>query len=176
MITFNIHVDEATATRLPRLRKALRSRRGIIALATVLSIVPVVAIASPVDIPNTFSAGDVISSSEMNDNFAAVEAAIDDNDSRIGDLAAATLGGCTWASTTDTNVTHVDVVCPTDTHPISAGCANSNTGFPLRTSRPLIAGGGAVSDGDSISAVTGWRCIWEGAATESNATALCCAL
>lgn len=43
----------------------------------------VIAYASTVTIPNTFTSGTTISSSEMNDNFSAVKSAVDDNDTRI---------------------------------------------------------------------------------------------
>ena len=48
--------------------------------------------ASQVDVPNSFAAGDTVVASEMNDNFGSLEAAIDDNDSRINSLENALSG------------------------------------------------------------------------------------
>ena len=49
-------------------------------------------VASSLTVPNSFSSGNVISSSEMNANFAAVKAAVDDNDARIANLESGS--GC----------------------------------------------------------------------------------
>lgn len=48
---------------------------GLILSASVL--------AGTVTIPNTFSSGDAAVAQEVNDNFSAVKAAVDDNDSSI---------------------------------------------------------------------------------------------
>lgn len=45
--------------------------------------VPALLYASQVTTPNTFATGDVIKAADMNANFAALEAGIDDNDTRI---------------------------------------------------------------------------------------------
>ena len=49
-----------------------------------------IALASDVTIPNTFVANTPALAAEVNANFAAVEAAIDDNDARLDTLEAAT--------------------------------------------------------------------------------------
>ena len=53
---------------------------GVTALAVAF---PVLAIASPVDIPNAFSDGDIISADAFNENFDAIADAVNDNDARI---------------------------------------------------------------------------------------------
>jgi hypothetical protein len=46
--------------------------------------------AGSVTIPNTFSSGTTAKASEVNANFSAVKAAVDDNDDRIADLDSRT--------------------------------------------------------------------------------------
>ena len=53
---------------------------------------PVLALASPVSIPNQFADGDVISANAFNENFDAIAAAIDDNDARL-EAVEASVGG-----------------------------------------------------------------------------------
>jgi hypothetical protein len=48
------------------------------------------ATASSLTVPNTFTSGTATSASDMNANFTAVKAAIDDNNTRISSLAGAT--------------------------------------------------------------------------------------
>ena len=55
-------------------------------LAIALMGTAVIGYASSVTTPHTFTAGTTISASEMNNNFAAIKAAVDDNDSRITSL------------------------------------------------------------------------------------------
>ncbi len=59
-----------------------------VALATVCLAMSQTAMAGPVDTPNTFSSGTPAVASEVNDNFAAFETAINDNDARIAGLIA----------------------------------------------------------------------------------------
>jgi hypothetical protein len=65
----------------------------LIAAAVLVSSLPLVALAAPVDIPNMFEDGDPISAELFNENFAALEDAIDDNDARITELEAGSGGG-----------------------------------------------------------------------------------
>ncbi len=51
-----------------------------------LAALPVIATASPVDIPNAFEAGGLIDAESFNENFDAVADAVDDNDARIAML------------------------------------------------------------------------------------------
>jgi hypothetical protein len=75
-------------------------------------VLTVAAFASDVTIPNTFVAGATASASEVNVNFAAVEAAIDDNDARLDAMAA---GGVTSAYITDGTITSADIADSTIT-------------------------------------------------------------
>jgi|KBSMisStandDraft_5_1062788.scaffolds.fasta_scaffold222727_2 hypothetical protein len=56
--------------------------------AALAIVVPVVAVASPTSVPNTFGSGTVISSSKMNDNFSAVVTGINAIDTRVSTLEA----------------------------------------------------------------------------------------
>ena len=63
------------------------TRRGLLITAAVAALVlPVIALAAPVEIPNEFSDGDVIDAEAFNENFDAIAAAIDDNDARLADV------------------------------------------------------------------------------------------
>jgi hypothetical protein len=44
---------------------------------------PVIALAAPVDLPHTFADGEVVDAERFNENFAAIVAAVGDNDARI---------------------------------------------------------------------------------------------
>ena len=55
--------------------------KTVVAIATL--IFASASVASTLSIPNTFSSGDATSAAEMNSNFSAVKAAVDDNDTRI---------------------------------------------------------------------------------------------
>jgi len=61
----------------------------ILILSGLLTVGSTAIYASEVTIPNTFSAGDTVSSSKMNENFNVLETAIDDNDTRVNSLEAA---------------------------------------------------------------------------------------
>lgn len=61
-----------------------------VAVAFAIASLPVLASAAPVDIPNAFSEGDIISAEDFNDNFEAIGVSVDDNDARINDLEAGT--------------------------------------------------------------------------------------
>ena len=55
--------------------------KTLVAIATL--IYASASVASTLSIPNTFSSGAATSAAEMNSNFSAVKAAVDDNDTRI---------------------------------------------------------------------------------------------
>ena len=55
--------------------------KTLVAIATL--IFASASVASTLSIPNTFSSGAATSAAEMNSNFSAVKAAVDDNDTRI---------------------------------------------------------------------------------------------
>ena len=68
-------------------------RRPLLLSATAVALAfPVIAIASPLDVPNAFSDGDAINAAEFNENFDAVADAVNDNDARIAALEAAVDG------------------------------------------------------------------------------------
>jgi hypothetical protein len=68
-------------------------RRRLIAATFLLATLPVVALASPVDIPYAFVDGDTIVAEEFNENFDAIADAINDNDARIAALESSADGG-----------------------------------------------------------------------------------
>ena len=55
--------------------------KALVAMATL--IYASASVASTLSIPNTFSSGAATNAAEMNSNFSAVKAAVDDNDARI---------------------------------------------------------------------------------------------
>ena len=59
-----------------------------VALAAVCLTLTQIAMAGPVNTPNTFTSGTPAIAAEVNDNFAAVETAVNDNDARIVQLTA----------------------------------------------------------------------------------------
>jgi hypothetical protein len=61
-------------------------RRALVAAGVVAVGFPLLALASPVTIPNAFSDGDLITAAAFNENFDAIAAAINDNDARIASL------------------------------------------------------------------------------------------
>lgn len=71
-------------------RRATGRRRLLVVAGTITLAFPILALASPVDVPNQFTAGDVISAEAFNENFDTLEAAVDDNDARISALEQGT--------------------------------------------------------------------------------------
>lgn len=78
-------------------RRSNRSRGPLIAAAMGLVLLPIIATAAPVDIPNAFADGDTISAEEFNENFDAISVAVADNDSRITVVEGANTGAPTGA-------------------------------------------------------------------------------
>lgn len=151
--------------------RATRRRLRWALTATAIAL-PAVAVASPVAIPNAFVPNTVISSSEINENFSAVETAVNDNDSRISALEAnAALDDCVWARTNCPNTNTCSATCPANTYAISGGCSTSTLGITLRYSGP----GPAPSSGDPPTVPTKWWCDWNQAGSLSL-YALCCSL
>ena len=68
-------------------------RRRFFAVTLVVAALPVAALASPVDIPNTFADGGTIFAEEFNENFDAIADAVNDNDARIAALETAVADG-----------------------------------------------------------------------------------
>jgi hypothetical protein len=79
-IQFNINVDDRYVNYI---KAVMKSRRARIRLLTLLLGIPLALHAAPVTIPNTFTAGAVISSAQVNANFTALKTAVDAHDTRI---------------------------------------------------------------------------------------------
>lgn len=92
MFKISISLQPASAP-----RNARRSRGPWLAAGIALVMLPVIATAAPANIPNAFAEGDTISAEEFNENFDAIAAAIDDNDSRITVVEGAAPGAPTGA-------------------------------------------------------------------------------
>lgn len=69
-------------------RSARARRRVVLVAGAIAAAFPILALASPLDIPNEFSAGDMISADAFNENFEMVAASVNDNDARIAALEA----------------------------------------------------------------------------------------
>jgi hypothetical protein len=65
-----------------RVTTAARRRLLLPTFGAVLGL-PVIALAAPIDVPHSFEDGEVIDAERFNENFAALEVAVDDNDARI---------------------------------------------------------------------------------------------
>lgn len=70
-------------------RSARTRRRLVLGAGAVAAAFPILALASPLDIPNEFTAGEMISADAFNENFEMVAASVNDNDARIAALEAA---------------------------------------------------------------------------------------
>jgi hypothetical protein len=71
-----------------RWRNNMKTIAKICMVAVGLVLFSLAAFAGDVTIPNTFTAGTTAKAAEVNANFAAVEAAVDDNDARIDTLVS----------------------------------------------------------------------------------------
>lgn len=80
----NTSLSTRSSKRSPR-----RKIQHLAAAASVL-VVPVLAAAAPVDVPHGFEPGTTILAEDFNDNFSALEDAIDDNDERLAALEGGT--------------------------------------------------------------------------------------
>ena len=78
-ININITIDDKIINHWKR----AFNKQNLGRILMLAALVPIALHATPVTIPNTFAGGNAISASEMNANFAAVKAAVDDNDARI---------------------------------------------------------------------------------------------
>lgn len=83
---------QLNVTLSPRQTRSGRGR-AVVALAVGAALLPVLALASPVDLPHAFESGAPVLASEFNDNFDATADAIDDNDTRISALEGSSDGG-----------------------------------------------------------------------------------
>lgn len=118
--------------------------------------------AGPVTVPNTFTAGTTAQASQVNDNFTAVKAAVDDNDARIAVLEAP--GSVTSARIADGTVTFADWsgnACAADQVPKWSGtawtCAADASNAGTVTSITAGAGltGGTITGAGAIGIAAG---------------------
>jgi hypothetical protein len=164
-----LHGDENTETNGNKIRRGLETRLARLIIASAVLALPVAAIASPVAVPNAFTAGEVISSAEMNANFTAVQTAVNDNDARVTALEGETqLVQCNWSVVVANNAT-VTANCAAGSYAISGGCF-SNAG--LRSSGPT--GAAAIQNGNAATAASGWICSVGAPDPTNRAFALCC--
>ncbi len=101
-------------------------------------------IAGQVTIPNTFSSGTTISSSEMNDNFDAVETAVNDNDSRITALDSRVTA--LESGTCPSDMVRVGPIC-VDKYEASVWSSADGTGTQYGDAADDYASAGESSDG-----------------------------
>ena len=82
-----------------------------------------VALANTVTLPFSFSANTPARASEVNGNFQAVKAAVDDNQAQITSLAGQLTGVSTRVSTLESN--QLNPVCPTGLTKVAGECVES---------------------------------------------------
>jgi hypothetical protein len=177
MIQIQVHVDERTAA-IGRGAAKLLTRRAVRygLLVSVLAL-PVAAIAAPLTVPSTFSAGTVISSAAMNTNFTAIETSVNDNDTRIGLLEGEVRPhACEWAVAQTPNSASVVVTCPASKYVVSGGCHRNSTASLIFSLPGSTLTPDYPNDGDAPTAVSAWSCAWDAVSSTGHwAKALCCA-
>lgn len=73
--------------------KGTRIRHRLFVGATALAVAfPLMALAAPLDLPNTFQDGEIISAATFNENFDAIAVAVNDNDARLTALEEGAMG------------------------------------------------------------------------------------
>jgi hypothetical protein len=83
MITIELHIDGASSRRLQLFRRGLVNRYTLALFVFLIVGVPIMLRAAPTTVPHTFQPGTVISASQVNDNFNALLAGVNANDSRL---------------------------------------------------------------------------------------------
>jgi hypothetical protein len=160
---------EEPNARIERLEAALsrvhaqqaRRQRHRTWLLVALVTIPTAAYASTLNVPFLFSNGTIANANEVNANFAAAEAAVDDNDSRIASIeAAGPLHGVVTVSNSGTGFRVA--FCTIGTTVIGGGCSDNT-------------GSGQLSH-NNVSG-NGWRCESRHYSNNSSlsvtATAIC---
>ena len=135
---------------------ALRRKSTRVALVLVMAAVPLGVAASTLSAPHVFVNGTIADASEVNENFSAVETAVNDNDTRITALEGSecvTVESGSFAR-------DMTAQCPGGTLVTGGGCSAQNTGMWISTSRPLLS--------------DRWQCIAGGGPGNVGAYARCC--
>lgn len=146
-----------------------------------------VAIANNVTIPNSFTPGTPTSASQMNANFQAVKAAIDDTYTRAeADARPANLRGCywKWRDCADAGA-QCKVVCETGDYSMAGGCDGAGASV-IRESYPSLSSadykdagasrwpvGTSPADPD-IPVVDAWTCSAATGGSFNSAYVMCC--
>lgn len=174
MLRIEIKVDGRLARFFQVTKRTVLNRRVLSALAATAVVLPVVAIAAPISVPNTFQAGEVISSAEVNANFASVVEGVNALDTRLAAVegGAGGLASCTWVTNAATSSTWTKATCPAGQYVISGGCRQSGANTTLEMSKPHDPEPG---DNAPAATPTAWYCQYEAAGTHV-AMALCCDL
>lgn len=178
MINIDIKVNGETVHPLRRVGQLVRHRRTLLVAGAVLISVPVVATAAPIGVTNTFSAGEVISASEVNANFTDVvdgvnanDTAITDHESRVAALeTTSAFASCEWVTAQVIDGVVANANCPAGKFAITGSCQRTvGTAAYIggRQGNPL------PSDGDPALTATQWSCAWAGNVT-GTARGLCC--
>ena len=178
MLNIKVEVEVANP-KLARALAALKQPKVRYALGALVVAIPAAAIASPLTVPNTYQAGEVISASEMNENFAVVTAAVDDNDTRVTAIESGwDLGSCNWAVSDTTSSATVTAVCTSGSRVVRGTCDTTEPTAQLKNFFSTTSTATLPMAGDPGNvASTFFRCIYADppAATETHtARALCC--
>jgi hypothetical protein len=128
-----------------------------VALPLVVIAIPLGVLASSLSMPNTFANGTVADAVEVNQNFSAVAAAVNDNDARIAALEGLQCFNVESGSFART----MRAQCPAGTLLTGGGCSAQNTDMWIATSVP-------------IDASNEWLCTVGGGSGNVNAIARCC--
>ena len=188
MIRIEIELDGVAAKVCGSVKRVVTKRRlGVLAAVSLLAL-PVATIAAPISLPHTFSAGQVISSSEVNANFTAVADGVNANDTAIGALETASTGqdmriaaletapaleSCTYAHDTGAGASLSFRVptCPAGKYAIAGGCL-AGSGSVVENSFPDAP---QPVNGDPWTTPIRWHCSFDASATTHKGWALCCA-
>jgi len=128
----------------------LRKRRPALGLSVLLVLlaIPLVVAAGTLTVPNTFTNGTTADADQVNDNFGAVKAAVDDNDSRIT-AAQSTADAAAAGHTvnTDTQLTNAQVAAAATAEGFVTGAHTVDTMLSNSEVLGIIATSGNVGIG-----------------------------
>lgn len=103
------------------------NRKFIVLLMSLVAIVCNESIAGPLTTPNTFVSGTPAVASEVNENFDAVKAAVDDNDSRITTNSSGISTNSSSIATNASNISENGSAISTNASSISGNAAQIST-------------------------------------------------